>query len=89
MRTILGISNKRQWEQRHTKSGEGGVTQKQEKKEIEYVCEFPCLGSLIASNGQMDLDVSRRIALKVFGSQYLLIKICKRKVYQACSAVWI
>ena len=39
-------------------------------KEIEYVCKFPYLRSLIASNGQMDLDVSRRIAqaLKAFGA---------------------
>ena len=28
---------------------------------IEYICEFPYLGSVIASNGRMDLDVSRSL----------------------------
>ena len=41
-------------------------------EEIEYVCKFPYIGSVIASNGQMDLDVSRRIAQaswsKAFGA---------------------
>ena len=41
-------------------------------EEIEYVCKFPHLGSVIASNGRMDLDVSRRIAQasKAFGALY-------------------
>ena len=62
-------------------------------EEIESVSEFPYLGSVVSSDGRMELDVNRRItqASKAFGalrkSVFMdkdLQVVTKRKVYQAC-----
>ena len=61
--------------------------------EVNVVCEFPYLGSLIADSGRMDMDVDRRVAQasKAFGalrkSVFMdknLSLATKRKVYNAC-----
>ena len=60
---------------------------------IECVAEFSYLGSLIAANGRIDVEVDKRIACasKVFGALRLsvfkntkLFVTTKRRVYQAC-----
>ena len=60
---------------------------------IEWVSEFPYLGSLIADNGRMDAEVEKRIssasrafgALRraVFKDAHLSVST-KRNVYRAC-----
>ena len=61
--------------------------------EVNVVCEFPYLGSLIADSGRMDVDVDRRVAQasKAFGalrkSVFMdknLSLATKRTVYNAC-----
>ena len=61
--------------------------------DVNVVCEFPYLGSLIADSGRMDVDVDRRVAQasKAFGalrkSVFMdknLSLATKRKVYNAC-----
>ena len=61
-------------------------------EEIESVSEFPYLGSVVSSDGQVELDVSRQIAQasRAFGAlrkSAFMDKdqvTTKRKVYQAC-----
>lgn len=60
---------------------------------IEWVSEFPYLGSLIADSGRMDIDVEKRLASasKAFGAlrqavfkDAHLSVITKRHIYRAC-----
>lgn len=61
--------------------------------EVEFVDEFPYLGSIISSSGKMDADVERRVAQvsKAFGALRKAVFLdknlkltTKRKLYNAC-----